>query len=102
MPPAANWFLDTGVQVHCADVLGCPPAELAGEIAGNGCTILAHVTCLYRRWLYYTILQFKALGDYPLDVLVVDICGLQADKFAGVIPKKRITEPVQQLRAIGI
>ena len=32
---AASWVLDAGVQDHCADVLERPPAELAGEIAGN-------------------------------------------------------------------
>ena len=32
---AASWVFDTGVQDHRADVLECPPAELAGEIAGN-------------------------------------------------------------------
>ena len=35
MAAAASWVFDTGVQDHCADVLECPPAELAGEIAGN-------------------------------------------------------------------
>ena len=35
MPAAASWVFDTGVQDHRADVLECPPAELAGEIAGN-------------------------------------------------------------------
>ena len=35
MAAAASWFFDTGVQDHRADVLECPPAELAGEIAGN-------------------------------------------------------------------
>ena len=32
---AASWVFDTSVQDHRADVLECPPAELAGEIAGN-------------------------------------------------------------------
>ncbi len=32
---AASWIFDTGVYYHRADVLECPPAELAGEIAGN-------------------------------------------------------------------
>ena len=32
---AASWVFDTGVQDHRADVLESPPAELAGEIAGN-------------------------------------------------------------------
>ena len=35
MAAAASWVFDTGVQDHRADVLECPPAELAGEIAGN-------------------------------------------------------------------
>ena len=35
MAAAASWVFDTGVQNHRADVLECPPAELAGEIAGN-------------------------------------------------------------------
>ena len=35
MAAAASWFFDTGVQDHRADVLERPPAELAGEIAGN-------------------------------------------------------------------
>ena len=35
MTAAASWVFDTGVQDHRADVLECPPAELAGEIAGN-------------------------------------------------------------------
>ena len=35
MAAAASWVLDAGVQDHCADVLERPPAELAGEIAGN-------------------------------------------------------------------
>ena len=35
MAAAASWVSDTGVQDHRADVLECPPAELAGEIAGN-------------------------------------------------------------------
>ena len=35
MAATASWFFDTGVQDHRADVLECPPAELAGEIAGN-------------------------------------------------------------------
>ena len=30
-----SWVFDTGVQDHRADVLECPPAELAGEIARN-------------------------------------------------------------------
>ena len=34
MAAAACWVFDTGVQDHRADVLECPPAELAGEIAG--------------------------------------------------------------------
>ena len=32
---AASWIFDAGVYDHRADVLECPPAELAGEIAGN-------------------------------------------------------------------
>ena len=35
MAAAASWVFDTGVQDHRADVLKCPTAELAGEIAGN-------------------------------------------------------------------
>ena len=35
MAAAASWVFDTSVQDHRADVLECPPAELAGEIAGN-------------------------------------------------------------------
>ena len=35
MPAAASWVFDTSVQDHRADVLEYPPAELAGEIAGN-------------------------------------------------------------------
>ena len=35
MAAAASWVFDTGVQDHRADVLECPPAELAGEISGN-------------------------------------------------------------------
>ena len=35
MVAAASWVFDTGVQDHRAEVLECPPAELAGEIAGN-------------------------------------------------------------------
>ena len=35
MVAAASWVFDAGVQDHRADVLECPPAELAGEIAGN-------------------------------------------------------------------
>ena len=31
----ASWMSDTGVQDHRADVLECPPAELADKIAGN-------------------------------------------------------------------
>ena len=32
---AASWVFGATVQDHRADVLECPPAELAGEIAGN-------------------------------------------------------------------
>ena len=35
MAAAASWVFGAAVQDHCADVLECPPAELAGEIAGN-------------------------------------------------------------------
>ena len=35
MAAAASWVFDTGVQDHRADVLERPPAELAGEFAGN-------------------------------------------------------------------
>ena len=35
MVAAASWVFDTSVQDHRADVLECPPAELAGEIAGD-------------------------------------------------------------------
>ena len=35
MAATASWGFDTGVQDHRADVLEFPPAELAGEIAGN-------------------------------------------------------------------
>ena len=35
MAAAASWVFDTSVQDHRADVLECPPAELAGEIAGD-------------------------------------------------------------------
>ena len=35
MVAAASWVLLTGIQDHHAEVLECPPAELAGEISGN-------------------------------------------------------------------
>ena len=35
MADTASWVFDTGVQDHRTDVLECPPAELAGEIARN-------------------------------------------------------------------
>ena len=35
MAAAASWVFGATVQDHRADVLECPPAELAGEIAGN-------------------------------------------------------------------
>jgi len=40
----ASWVLLAGVHHQCMDVFIFTPTELAGEIAGNGCTILAHVT----------------------------------------------------------
>ena len=35
MAAAASWVFDTGVKDHRTNILKCPPAELAGEIAGN-------------------------------------------------------------------
>ena len=52
MAPAASWVLDPGVQNHRADVLECPPAELAGEIAGNVAVerlVIATVRIAYAR-----------------------------------------------------
>ena len=52
MVSAASWVLDTGVQDHRADVLKCPPAELAGEIAGNIAVerlVVAAVRIVYAR-----------------------------------------------------
>ena len=49
---AASCFFDTGVQDHRADVLECPPAELAGEIAGNVAVerlVVATVRIVYAR-----------------------------------------------------
>ena len=42
MAAAANWYFDTGAQEHNANVLECPPAELAGEIAGNCVAVFTH------------------------------------------------------------
>ncbi len=44
---AASWVFDTGFQDHRADVLECPPAELAGEIAGNVAAESRHYRCLH-------------------------------------------------------
>ena len=52
MAAAASWVFDTGVQDHRADVLECPPAELAGEIAGNVAVerlVVATVRIVYAR-----------------------------------------------------
>jgi hypothetical protein len=35
MAVVSSWVFDAGVYDHRADVLEYPPAELAGEIAGN-------------------------------------------------------------------
>ena len=52
MAAAASWVFDTGVQDHRTDVLECPHAELAGEIAGNVAVerlVVATVRIVYTR-----------------------------------------------------
>ena len=52
MAAAASWVFDAGVQDHRADVLECPPTELAGEIAGNVAVkrlVVAPVRIVYAR-----------------------------------------------------
>ena len=52
MVAAASWVFDTGVKDHRTDVLKCPPAELAGEIAGNVAVerfVVAAVRVVYAR-----------------------------------------------------
>ena len=52
MAAAASWVFDTGVKDHRADVLKCPPAELAGEIAGNVAVerfVVATIRVVYAR-----------------------------------------------------
>lgn len=48
MVAAASLVFDTGVQDHRADVLGCPPAELASEIAWDVTVVRFTVSSVYR------------------------------------------------------
>ena len=57
MAPAASWVFDTGVQDHRADVLECPPAELAGEIAGN---VAVERLVIATVWIAYARVQKKS------------------------------------------
>lgn len=52
MAAAASWVFDTGVKDHRTNILKCPPAELAGEIAGNVAVerfVVAAVRVVYAR-----------------------------------------------------
>ena len=57
MAAAASWFFDTSVQDHRADVLECPPAELAGEIAGN---VAVERLVVAPVWIAYARVQKKS------------------------------------------
>ena len=66
MPPTASCFFDAGVQEHRADVLECPPAELAGEIAGD---VTAYLVVVFTVFAHRALLAFGgSLADWVFRV----------------------------------
>ena len=53
---AASCFFDTGVQDHRADVLECPPAELAGKIAEDA--VIAYFVIDFTVFAHGALLAF--------------------------------------------